>query len=81
MNYTKPSCLSAHPDTVFQFTANYPVDFPILFDRDSAAVNVWPVKGLSSTFVVDPQGRIAYRAIGGREWGGGTTNPSGASLW
>lgn len=56
------------PDTVFRFTADYPVEFPILFDRDSSVVNAWPVKGLPSTFVVDPQGRIVYRAIGGREW-------------
>jgi peroxiredoxin len=55
-------------DTVFQFTANYPVDFPLLLDLDSAVLNQWPVQGLPATFVVDPQGRIAYRAIGGREW-------------
>ncbi|MCP5441704.1 MAG: redoxin domain-containing protein [Chromatiaceae bacterium] len=56
------------PDTVFQFTANYPVEFPILFDRDGAVSGAWPVVGLPTTFVIDPQGRIVYRAIGGREW-------------
>lgn len=55
-------------DTVFQFTANYPVDFPLLLDLDSAVLGQWPVRGLPATFVVDAQGRIAYRAIGGREW-------------
>jgi len=55
-------------DTIFQFTANYPVEFPLLMDQDSAVINQWPVRGLPTTFVVDPQGRIAYRAIGGREW-------------
>ncbi len=55
-------------ETVFRFTANYPVEFPLLLDRDSAVIGQWPVRGLPSTFVVDPQGRIAYRAIGGREW-------------
>lgn len=55
-------------DTVFQFTANYPVDFPLLLDLDSSVLGLWPVQGLPATFVVDPQGRIAYRAIGGREW-------------
>ena len=55
-------------DTIFQFTANYPVDFPLLMDRDSAVVTKWPVRGLPTTFVVDPQGRLVYRAIGGREW-------------
>jgi len=56
------------PDRVFQFTANYPVEFPLLFDRDSAVSGEWPMRGLPSTFVVDPEGRIVYRAIGGREW-------------
>lgn len=56
------------PDTIFQFTADYPVEFPLLLDRDSGVTGKWPLMGLPSTFVVDPQGRIAYRAIGGREW-------------
>lgn len=55
-------------DTIFQFTANYPVEFPLLMDRDSSVVGAWPVRGLPTTFVVDPEGRLAYRAIGGREW-------------
>jgi peroxiredoxin len=55
-------------DTIFAFTANYPVEFPLLMDRDSKVVQQWPVRGLPTTFVVDPQGRLAYRAIGGREW-------------
>lgn len=55
-------------DTIFQFTANYPVEFPLLMDQDSKVINQWPVRGVPTTFVVDPKGRIAYRAIGGREW-------------
>ncbi len=55
-------------DTIFQFTANYPVEFPLLMDLDSKIIGEWPVRGLPTTFVVDPQGRLAYRAIGGREW-------------
>jgi peroxiredoxin len=55
-------------DSIFQFTANYPVGFPLLMDRDSKVVGEWPIRGLPTTFVVDPQGRLAYRAIGGRTW-------------
>jgi peroxiredoxin len=55
-------------DIIFQFMANYPVEFPLLMDRDSSVVGDWPVRGLPTTFVVDPEGRLAYRAIGGREW-------------
>ena len=55
-------------DTIFEFTANYPVDFPLPMDRDSAVIAQWPVRGLPTTFVVDPAGRIVYQAIGSREW-------------
>jgi len=55
-------------DTIFQFTANYPVEFPLLMDSDSKVIDQWPVLGLPTTFVVDPKGNIVYRAIGGREW-------------
>ncbi len=55
-------------DTIFAFTADYPVEFPLLLDLDSATIQSWPVRGLPTTFVVDPQGRLAHRAIGGRAW-------------
>jgi len=55
-------------DTVFEFSGEYPMDFPVLFDRDSAVSDAWPMRALPTTFVIDPQGRIAYRAVGGREW-------------
>jgi peroxiredoxin len=55
-------------DTIFVFTADYPADFPILLDTDGEVIGQWPVKGLPTTYIVDPEGRIAYRAIGGREW-------------
>ncbi len=35
---------------------------------DSKVTGEWPVRGLPTTFVVDAQGRLVYRAIGGREW-------------
>lgn len=55
-------------DAIFVFTVNYPADFPILFDRKGEVVAQWPVKGLPTTYVIAPDGRIAYRAIGAREW-------------
>ena len=55
-------------DAIFQFTAEHPVTFPILLDRDSSVVSAWAVRGLPTTYVVDAEGRIVYRAIGGREW-------------
>lgn len=53
---------------IFVFTANYTADFPILFDRKGEVIDQWPVRGLPTTFVIAPDGRIAYRAIGARRW-------------
>lgn len=55
-------------DTIEQFLANYPVSFPLPMDLDSKVVQSYPVKGLPTTFVIDPDGRLAYVATGGREW-------------
>jgi thiol-disulfide isomerase/thioredoxin len=54
------------PDTVFSFAGH--TEFPVLFDRDSKAMAAWPVRGLPTTFLVDRQGRLAFRATGGREF-------------
>jgi len=55
-------------DQIFTFTGNYDVDFPLLMDRDSSVIRDWPIKGLPTSYVIDPAGRVAYRAIGGRAW-------------
>ena len=55
-------------DTIFVFTADYPAEFPLLLDRDGAVTAEWPVKGLPTTYIIAPDGSIAYRAIGGRAW-------------
>lgn len=54
------------PDSVFSFTGI--TEFPVLFDRDAKAMTAWSVRGLPTTFLVDRQGRLAYRATGGREF-------------
>ena len=54
------------PDAVFSFTGI--TDFPVVFDRDSKTMGAWSVRGLPTTFLVDRQGRLAYRATGGREF-------------
>ena len=53
-------------ETIFSFAGASEVT--ILLDRDSAAMRRWPVKGLPSTFVVDKRGKLALRAVGGREF-------------
>ena len=55
-------------DTIFIFSADYPTDFPILMDKAGEVIEQWPVRGLPTTYVIAPDGTIAYRAIGSREW-------------
>jgi thiol-disulfide isomerase/thioredoxin len=54
------------PDTAFSFTGH--TEFPVVFDRDSRAMAAWSVRGLPTTYLVDRQGRITFRATGGREF-------------
>jgi peroxiredoxin len=55
-------------DTIFIFSADYPTDFTVLMDQSGEVIEQWPVRGLPTTFVIAPDGTIAYRAIGSREW-------------
>mgnify|MGYP001812853141 FL=1 len=55
-------------DQVFTFTADYPVDFPLLLDETGEVVQQWGALGLPTTFVVGPGGNIVFRAVGGRAW-------------
>jgi peroxiredoxin len=55
-------------DTIFLFTGDYPVEFPLLMDRDGAVTKDYPVIGLPTTYIIDPDGIIRYRAVGSREW-------------
>lgn len=55
-------------DTIFSFTASYPVQFPLLMDRHEKVIKQYPVIGLPTTFVIDPDGFMTHRAIGGRDW-------------
>jgi len=57
-------------DTVFAFigTLKPSPTFQLLLDRDSMALRKWPVMGLPTSFVIDKKGRIALRAVGGRDF-------------
>lgn len=55
-------------DTVYTFLADYPVSFPLLLDEEAEVVRKFPVRGLPTSYVIDPEGRLVYQAIGGREW-------------
>ena len=57
-------------DTVFAFTGQLEPapSFPLLLDPESRTVEDWRVKGLPTSFLIDPQGRVIFRAVGGTEF-------------
>jgi thiol-disulfide isomerase/thioredoxin len=55
-------------DDVFLFLSSVAPDLTTYMDRDGAVTNAWQPRGLPSSFLVDPEGRIRYVALGGRAW-------------
>lgn len=51
-----------------RFTDRYPVDFPVLLDKDVKVADAWSVMGLPTTYVVNPAGEIVLQAVGERVW-------------
>jgi thiol-disulfide isomerase/thioredoxin len=58
------------PDHVFAYTGQLSVfpTFPILFDSDSKVSQLYGVKGLPTTLLLNKQGQVVYRAAGGRDF-------------
>ncbi|MEJ5210028.1 MAG: TlpA disulfide reductase family protein [Burkholderiales bacterium] len=55
-------------DDVFAFLASVAPELSTLLDRDGQVTARWQPRGLPSTFLVDPEGRLRYLALGGRDW-------------
>jgi thiol-disulfide isomerase/thioredoxin len=55
-------------DTVFSFIGIVAPDLTPLLDYDGLVTEVWQPRGLPSTYLVDPQGKLRYLALGGRPW-------------
>lgn len=52
---------------VKKFLQAVPVSFTILMDKDMSLAS-WGVQGLPTTFLVNPEGKLVYEAVGEREW-------------
>lgn len=52
---------------VKKFLKSVPVSFTILMDKDMSLAS-WNVRGLPTTFLVNPEGKLIYQAVGEREW-------------
>jgi peroxiredoxin len=57
-------------EAVTKFLESIPVKitFPILVGGDKAMTEAWSVTGLPTTYVIDPEGKRAYRVVGDIEW-------------
>ncbi|MGD2112360.1 MAG: TlpA disulfide reductase family protein [Gammaproteobacteria bacterium] len=55
-------------DEVFSFLGIVAPDLVPLMDSDGRVTDAWQPRGLPATFLVDPEGRLRYLALGGREW-------------
>jgi thiol-disulfide isomerase/thioredoxin len=53
-------------ETVFGFIPD--PGFTILLDLNSTSLRTWQVRGLPATYIVDAEGRVVLRAVGGREF-------------
>jgi len=50
-----------------KFLEAVPVSFTILIDKNMGLAS-WGVQGLPTTFLINPEGKLVYKAVGEREW-------------
>jgi len=55
-------------DTVFTFLGVLAPDIVPLMDSDGVVTEAWKPRGLPSTYLVDPNGKIRFQVLGGRPW-------------
>lgn len=55
-------------EEVFVFLSQVAPEIDSYLDRDGQVTEHWQPRGLPSSFLVDPEGRIRYLALGGRPW-------------
>lgn len=55
-------------DTVFNFLGIVAPDLNTLMDTDGLVTERWQPRGLPATFLINPDGKIKYLALGGRPW-------------
>lgn len=60
--------VDAKIDLVPPFVGEHKLTFPVALDPAMEVANLYGVKGLPSSFIVDPQGNLAALAIGPRAW-------------
>jgi peroxiredoxin len=54
-------------DNMQALLERFAISFPVLVDAELALSN-WGVKGLPTSFLLDPEGRVIYKATGPVDW-------------
>ena len=66
------SVLAIHAGPAFanvkKFVKQHGLDFDIVIDTNMS-LSGWGVSGLPTTFLVNPDGELVYKAVGERDWG------------
>ncbi len=60
--------LAESESRIRRFSAELPLEFTVLLDRDSAAGRAWRARVLPMSFLVGPDGAIRYWALGEVDW-------------
>ena len=55
-------------ETIEAYTKEIPIKMTILRDETAGQLSNWNMTGLPTTFILDPEGRVAYQAMGERAW-------------
>jgi peroxiredoxin len=53
---------------VQEFASQMPVNFPLLLDSHTEVAKAWQVRILPTSFVLSPDGKIQYSAVGVLDW-------------
>lgn len=54
--------------SVRQFVQDKGYKFPVVVDEGAKTFKQWPSRGLPTTFILDPHGKMMLAAAGAREW-------------
>ncbi|BFU95339.1 MAG: putative Thiol-disulfide oxidoreductase [Nitrospira sp.] len=57
-----------HPQGIRQFFGQLGISLPVLFDEDQEVSRTFMVRGLPTTVLIAPDGRVSGRAVGPRAW-------------
>ncbi len=64
------------PKQVVRFMKDFRLTFPALLDADLKVTELYRVRGLPTTYLIDRTGRVVGQAVGARDW----ASPDGKAL-